>query len=183
MKVIAFTGMPFSGKSETVKVANKMNIPTVRMGDAIWEEVKNQGLKIADENVAKIASEMRIKYGKDIWAKKTYEKVRQLENEKFIIIDGVRNIEEIDFFKNKLGRDFFLIAVKCSEKTRHQRALSRNREDDSGDIKRILERDQREKKWGIDLVMKSANITITNEGPIEDLQKKIKEIILEFKNR
>jgi len=183
MKIIAFTGMPFSGKSEAVKVANKMNIPTIRMGDAIWEEVKNQGMKIVDENVANIASEMRKIYGKEIWAKKTYEKLQSLQNKEFIIIDGIRNIEEIEFFKNKLGKDFLLIAVKSSDKTRHERAFSRNRVDDSGDINRILKRDQREVYWGIDTVINSANITITNEGSIEDLQKSIKEIFLEFKKR
>jgi dephospho-CoA kinase len=183
MKIIAFTGMPFSGKSEAVKVAKRMKIPTVRMGDTVWEEVKKQGLVIVDENVAKVASDMRKKFGKEIWAKKTYEKVRLLENEEMIIIDGIRNIEEIDFFKSKLGENFLLVSVNCTDETRHQRAFSRNREDDSIEINRILKRDHRELDWGIDTVIKSADKTITNEGSIENLQKAIEDIILEFKNR
>ena len=43
MKIIAFAGMPFSGKSEAVRIAKDYKIPVIRMGDMIWEETKKQG--------------------------------------------------------------------------------------------------------------------------------------------
>ena len=33
MQVLAFAGMPFSGKSEAVKIAKEMDIPIIRMGE------------------------------------------------------------------------------------------------------------------------------------------------------
>ena len=68
MKIIAFTGMPFSGKSEAVEIAKKLGIPVVRMGDMVWDEVKKQGLEINDGNVGFIANKMRESHGMDIWA-------------------------------------------------------------------------------------------------------------------
>ena len=76
MKILAFTGMPFSGKTEAVKLAKNRGIPIIRMGDMIWREVKNQGLELSDKNVGIVASKMREKFGKNIWAKKTLEEIK-----------------------------------------------------------------------------------------------------------
>ena len=43
MKIIAFTGMPASGKSEAVQLAKDKGIPVIRMGDLVWEETRRQG--------------------------------------------------------------------------------------------------------------------------------------------
>jgi len=180
MKIIAFTGMPFSGKSEAVQIAKDIGITVVRMGDMVWDEVKKRGLKISDENVGAIANQMREQNGKDIWAKRTIEKIRSLKNVEFIVIDGIRNTEEISTFRRELKGDFIIVAVEVPEETRHKRALSRGREDDSKNLEKIKERDKREIGWGIDTVIASADIIISNEGTIKDFRKKIKEILKEF---
>lgn len=180
MKIIAFTGMPFAGKSEAVKVGKEMGIPVIRMGDMVWEEVKRRGLDINDENVGKIADEMRRSYGMDIWAKRTIDKILKMKNVNKIIIDGIRNFEEIDFFKKMLGNNFILISILASDEKRYQRAMKRGREDDSKDIELIKERDQREKSWGIENVIASADVVVPNEGSLEDFQRKIREILIKI---
>ena len=177
MKTIAFAGMPFSGKSEAVKIAKELGIPVVRMGDMVWEEVKKQGLEINDENVGFIANKMREKHGMDIWARRTVEKIISMKNVDKIVIDGVRNFEEIDFFKKMLGSDFVIIAVEVSDETRYRRALTRGREDDSLDLDLVKKRDEREISWGLDRVIASADVVVSNEGSIEDFRKKIKDIL------
>ena len=177
MKIIAFTGMPFSGKSEAVQIAKDSGIPVVRMGDMVWEEVKKQGLKINDENVGTIANQMREQHGKDIWAKRTIEKIRSMKNAESIIIDGIRNAEEISTFKKELKGDFIVVAVEVPEEMRHKRALNRGREDDSKNLEKIKERDKREIGWGIDTVIASADIVISNAGNIDDFRDKIRKIL------
>ena len=61
MKILAFTGMPASGKSVAVEIAKEKNIPVIRMGDAVWFETKKQGLLLNDKNVGKVANDMREK--------------------------------------------------------------------------------------------------------------------------
>jgi dephospho-CoA kinase len=177
MKIIAFTGMPFSGKSEAVKVAKDMEIPIVRMGDMVWNEVNDRGLKLNYKNVGFIADQMREKHGLDIWAIKTINKIKSMGNIKSIVIDGIRNVEEIEVFKNELGDNFVVIAIETSKKMRHKRALKRGRKDDSKDIKELNERDQRELGWGLGSVIASADIVVLNEGSITDFKKRIKEIL------
>jgi dephospho-CoA kinase len=177
MKIIAFAGMPFSGKSEAVKIAKDLNIPVIRMGDMIWEETKAQSFEINDTNVGKIANEMRKTHGMDIWAKRTLDKIKSLEESELLVVDGVRNIEEIETFEKELGKDFILIAVEVSNETRYKRAMTRGREDDSADINLIKERDKRELSWGLGNVISSADIVITNEGTMKDFQNKIKDLL------
>ena len=177
MKIIAFAGMPFSGKTEAVKIAKNMDLPMIRMGDAVWEEVKKQGLDITDKNVGLIANEMRQKHGMDIWAKRTVEKILSMQSTSKIVIDGVRNFEEIDFFKKMLGADFIVIAIEVSDKTRYKRAMKRGRKDDSKNLELVKKRDRREINWGLDKVIASADIVISNEGEIEKFRKKIKEVL------
>ena len=176
MKVIAFAGMPFSGKSEAVKIAKDMNIPVIRMGDMIWEETKNRGLELTDENVGTIANNMRKEHGMDIWAKRTLDKIKSTKEAKILVIDGVRNIEEIETFEKELGEKFILIAVDVTDETRYKRAMNRGREDDSQDIKLIKERDKRELSWGLGNVIASADVVISNEGPVEVFKQKIKDL-------
>jgi dephospho-CoA kinase len=177
MKVIAFTGMPFSGKTEAVNVAREMNIPVIRMGDLVWDEVKKLGLEINDANVGKVANEMRIKEGMDIWARKTIEKIKKLEDVNCIVIDGIRNIEEVELFKEKLGKDFVLIAIHASPGIRIKRALARGRKDDVRSIEELKEREKRELKWGLGLVIASADIILTNESDLEEFRQKVKEVL------
>ena len=177
MKIIAFTGMPFSGKTEAVKIAKNMNFQVVRMGDMVWDEVNKQGLKLNNKNVGTIANQMREKHGQDIWALKTINKIKSMGKIESIIIDGIRNIEEIDTFKRELGKNFVVVAVETSDKTRQKRALKRGRKDDSKDIKKVKERDQRELRWGLGSAIASADIVVSNEGSIDGFRKYIKETL------
>jgi dephospho-CoA kinase len=177
MKIIAFAGMPFSRKTEAVQIAKDLDIPVVRMGDAVWDEVKNQGLELNDKNVGIVADKMRKEKGMDIWARRTLDKIKSLKKANVIVIDGIRNVEEIDRFKKDLGKDFVVITVGSSNETRYKRAQSRGRQDDSKDINKIKERDKRELHWGLDVVIASADIVISNEGNIDEFRDKVKKIL------
>jgi len=180
MKILAFTGMPASGKSVAVQIAKEKSIPVIRMGDADWEETKKQGLKLNDKNVGFVANSMREKYGNDIWAQKTIEKIKLLHKTDNLVIDGIRNREEIDFFKKELGSDFVVIAIHAFDETRKKRVLARGRKDDSKEIKDIEERDRRELGWGLGEVIISADITISNEGSIDEFRDKIRKTLDEI---
>ncbi len=177
MKIIAFTGMPCSGKSEAVQIAKEMNIPVFRMGDMVREEVKKRGLALNENNVGTIADQMRRNLGMDIWAKRTLDKISLLEKTKHIIIDGIRNNEEIDTFKKSLDKDFIIIAVTASDETRQKRFLNRGREDDSFNIQDLKDRDKRELNWGLDTVIASADIIVPNEDGINEFRKEIRSIL------
>lgn len=173
MKVIAFTGMPASGKSEAVQIAKDKGIAVIRMGDLVWEETKRQGKPLDDKNVGEIANGMRKTHGMDIWAKRTVEKIRSLKQASVLVIDGVRNREELACFKKELGLDFSVVAIQASDEQRRKRAIARGRTDDSTDRRDLEERDKREISWGLQKVIADADIVIQNQGSLEELRKQI----------
>ncbi len=177
MRIIAFTGMPWAGKTEAVSIAREMGLQIFRMGDLVWEEVEKQGLIVDSENVGRIAEEMRQKYGNDIWARKTCEKIQSIESIDNIVIDGIRSLDEVNYFKKIFGKNFIIIAIVASDDIRRKRALKRKRKDDANDIEKIKERDEREIKWGLPLVIKKADYIIPNEGALRDFQMKIRELL------
>jgi dephospho-CoA kinase len=177
MKIIAFTGMPASGKSEAVQLAKDKGIPVIRMGDLVWEETKRQGKPLDDKNVGSVATSMRKEYGMDIWAKRTVEKIHSLKKSLHLVIDGVRNMEEIEYFKKELGLDFFVIAIDAPDELRRKRAITRGRTDDSKDLKDLEERDKREIHWGLQKVIMDADIIIQNNGSLDQFQKQVLTVL------
>ena len=173
MKIIAFTGMPASGKSEAVQLAKNKGIPVIRMGDLVWEETKQQGKPLNDKNVGDVASSMRKRFGMDIWAKRTVEKIHSLKKSPHLIIDGVRNMEEIEYFKKELRLDFFVVAIDASDDLRRKRAIARGRTDDSKNLKDLEERDKREIHWGLQKVIADADIIIPNNGSLDQFKKQV----------
>jgi len=183
MKAVVFTGMPWSGKSEAVAIAGTLGLPVVRMGDFVWEEVKRRDLLLNSENVGRTASEMRKEQGKEIWAKRTVDYIKSLGSISIVIIDGARNIEEIEFFQQVFKEDFLLVAIIASDPIRHRRAMARDRTDDSKNISDIRKRDEREVSWGIEKVISSADVVIENNNSLDKFCNQMKEFLLDLQKR
>ncbi len=177
MKIVAFVGLPGSGKTEAVRIAKNEGLLAIRMGDAVWEETKKQGLELNDKNVGQVANSMREKIGMDIWARRTVERIKSFNKKDYVVIDGIRNIEEINLFKKELSNDFIIIAVDAPDEVRKKRTLSRRRKDDVDNLKSFKERDKRELRWGLGEVIASADIVISNEGSIDEFRDKIRKIL------
>jgi dephospho-CoA kinase len=176
MKILAFAGMPFSGKSVAVELVKQQKIAVVRMGDMVWEETKRQGRPLDDKNVGDVANTMRTKQGMDIWAQRTVNAIKAMKPTNMMVIDGIRNREEIAYFKKTLGSDFIVIAIDATDEIRHQRGLARGRADDSKNLKDIQKRDERETRWGLREVIKSADMVIENNNGLEEFQTQIKNV-------
>ncbi|MDT7887264.1 MAG: AAA family ATPase, partial [Thermoproteota archaeon] len=117
MKIICITGMPLAGKTLISSFAKELGIPVISMGDKIREIAKRNNINAKD--IGNLIFEIRNKYGKDAIAKQCYEDIKKINSD--VIIDGVRNIEEIEYF-SKLG-EVYIIAIFAPRKLRFERAL------------------------------------------------------------
>ncbi|KCZ72662.1 dephospho-CoA kinase [Candidatus Methanoperedens nitroreducens] len=176
MRLIAFVGMPASGKSEASAVAHRLNIPVVSMGDIVREETAKRGLSPTDENIGGMGTKLRREEGMDAIARRCTSKIRSLDSP-VVVIDGTRNIEEVDYFKRQFGSDFKLIAIKTPFDIRFARMKKRCRSDDMCNSGELERRDERERGWGVDKAMEMADITIENTGSIEKFHKEIEKIL------
>jgi len=176
MKLIAFVGMPASGKSEAAAIAKKMGIPVVNMGDVVREETVRRGLSLTDENIGGTGTALRREEGMDVISKRCIPRILNIKTS-VIVIDGTRNINEIEYFKQEFGNDFKLIAIHAPFVIRFERIRKRARSDDMSSIEELKRRDEREKGWGLDKAIEEADITIDNTGTIEKFQNEIEHLL------
>ena len=177
MRVIAFVGLPLSGKTTASKVAEEMGIPVVCMGDVVREEAKRRNLPLTDEVLGKIASELREREGMDAIAKRCIPLIRERGRDVgVVVVDGVRGIAEVEAFKRAFD-DFILIAIESPLELRFQRAIKRKRSDDVKTIEELKERDERELSWNLGKALEIADFTIENTGSLEDFKDKIRGIL------
>ena len=177
MKVIGFCGLPGSGKSTAINVVRDLGI-IINMGDIVRNEAKTRNIEPIDENLGKIAKDLREKQGEGIIAQKCVELVKNLQTE-VVFIDGIRSLAEVNIFRNHWK--FPLIEVVSKRKLRYERITRRARSDDSISINEIIERENREIGFGIKNVIEKANYRIKNNSTINKLEtitrKVIKKII------
>lgn len=171
IKIVAFAGMPGSGKTAAVKVATDRGIQVLRMGDSVWDEVKRRDLPLEAKVVGQIADEMRETHGPDIWARRTLKKVDT--DAKLVVIDGLRSLAELAVFKAALGNNFVLVHVMCPTEVRMQRILARGREDDTASLEAFKARDERELSWGLGEVLDEADVVISNTGTEQELRMNV----------
>jgi len=175
MKLIAFVGMPASGKSEASAIARSLGIPVINMGDMVREETARRGLPPTDENIGGTGTALRREEGMDAVARRCVPRIPT--NLPVVVVDGTRNIEEINYFKKTFGDDFKLIAIHAPFELRFERVKKRFRSDDMGSIEELKRRDEREKGWGLDRAIKMADATIENTGTIEEFRKEIEALL------
>ncbi len=173
--VIGITGMPGSGKGTVREILRKYGFPVVVMGDEVRAEVARRKLKPTPENLGKIMLQIRAEEGPEVLAKRCIPKIRALDAE-VVVVDGLRSLHEVRAFKREFPK-FKVVAIHASPKTRFQRLLKRGRSDDPRDWETFYMRDQRELEVGIGEVIATADYMIVNEGSIEQLKAKFRQII------
>lgn len=173
MVILILTGMPGSGKDIFVQEAAKADFKHIRMGDMVRFFAKKANIAPTDSSIGKFATDQRAKYGADIWARRTLEKMPPGN----VLIDGSRSLTEIDHFKSVLGNDLKVIAVDAPAEMRFQRLGARGREDDPSVYEEFQARDERELSWGLGEAIENANITITNDATLEEFRNKCQSLI------
>ncbi len=169
------TGMPGSGKSLIRKAAERLNLPVVSMGDIVRERAILEGVSLTPESLGRLAVDLRDKYGDDIIAKLTIDKILKdgLNRLKVVVIEGVRSWSEVESFQRAFGRTV-IVAVHAPRKVRFKRLVVRKRRDDPRNWKEFEERDERELEWGIGKVIAFSDYIILNYE-----HKNIEEVIRE----
>jgi dephospho-CoA kinase len=179
MKIIAFVGMPASGKSEAARIAAGMGIPVVNMGDVIRKEVLKRGLEPNDSNSGMVATDLRKCEGLDAVAKRCISQIRGTGSE-LVVIDGVRGIAEVECFRQELGKGFILISIYAPIEVRFSRIQKRGRSDDMSSMEGLRRRDERELGWGMGEAIEASNIEIENNFSLETFRKDVIEVLSNY---
>ncbi len=182
MKVIGIVGLPGSGKGECSRIAQQAGIPVVTMGDVIRNEVRKAGLPPLDTHMGEIAQKLREEQGMGAIAIACIPIIEQIQTQ-FILIDGIRGDAEVQIFKDHFP-SFILIAIKADSFVRLSRLQNRKRTDDCITIEDLTRRDTRETSWGLLHALEMADVTIMNNGSLQEFEEQVTELFIKrvFRN-
>jgi len=194
MKLIGFVGLPGSGKGEASKIARELGMVVVVMGDVIRQEAARLGLEPTDQNLGRIGNTLREKEGPEAIAKRTLEIARKTGRD-LVVVDGLRSQAEAEYFRSQ-AEEFYLIEVQAAAEARLRWLEKRGRPDDpkredkgnaeaggqakSNSASALEERECREKGWGLCQAMEGADYRIDNSGNLEDLRRKVVNLLGEI---
>jgi len=167
------TGMSGAGKTTLARHFEENGYRIVTMGDVIRDLAKERGLSPTPENLGSVAKGIRAEEGEAAVAERCVEKIDAIPEED-VVIDGIRSIKEVEIFKD--AYDATLVSVQASEVTRFNRLKRRNRSDDPPDLATFRARDERELGFSLGLAIAAADVTVDNEGTLQDLRAEFQRL-------
>ncbi len=184
VKILAIVGMSGSGKSVAVDYLTEKGYPKIYFGGMIYKEMEKRGIERTEdgESEKKFREMIRETEGKDWVVRQVISETRDLieAGQKRIILDGVYSWTEYKTLKHEFPGCMTFIGVVVDKKLRYKRVAGRTLRAFDGNA--IRERDRSEienlEKGG---PIVAADYYILNNGSVDDMKKRIDEILKEIK--
>lgn len=180
--ILGFVSKFCAGKgAATSYLTEKHGFYCSSCSDRIREEILKQGKEINRENLQETGGKLRIEFGPAVLAQRTWEHISNSGFEK-VVVDSIRGKEEVEFLKKIPG--FYLIALTADQKIRFRRMLSRKTPGDPTtweDFLKAEERDINSDGRNIEACLEMADYKIENNGTLEELHKKLDDLLEEIK--
>lgn len=180
MKVVAIVGMAGAGKSVVSRVFEANGYVRVRFGDITDQEIRKRNQVINETNERQIRELLRKEHGMAAYAILNRPRIDESLKNSDAVLDGLYSWEEYLYFKECYGKDFYVVAVWASPKTRYARLAARKER--SLSLQEAANRDKTEienlNKGG---PIACADFTLTNEISLEDIKSQAQSIVNRLK--
>ncbi|OGG41581.1 hypothetical protein A2837_00360 [Candidatus Kaiserbacteria bacterium RIFCSPHIGHO2_01_FULL_46_22] len=182
--IIGITGTNGAGKGVVVDYLKSKGFAHYSNSGYISEELVRRGMELTRSNMRLVGNEFRERYGAGYLAEVALQKAAEsgVEN---IANEAIRSTGEAQKIKEAGG---YLILVDADRKTRYERIFKRKSGKDLIDFDTFVEQEERE--WygtegehdmNIRKVMDMADFSILNDSTVEELYKKIDEVLSKIK--
>ena len=180
--IIAFVGMPGSGKSLALETVMKEDIPVIHLRPVIEDECSKRGLPVNNRTLREVATELRNSYGRDIVVRRAISKIDEAYKKGHVAVDSLKSPEEVNYLR-KRGYEVALIAVHASPTTRFERIKERGLKWDPNELDGFNWRDQMELKWGLGNLIAQADTMLVNEFSPSSLVSAVRELLKAIKKK
>lgn len=179
-KIIAVVGMCGAGKSEAVEFFQNLDYKLVYFGGITLEKLREENVEITPENEKSMREGLRAKYGMGAYAILSLSKIREYIKNDNVVIDGLYSWDELLILKEEFGDLVNVIAIIADKNIRYGRLSKRKIRALTKDeaIKRDVAEIENMAKGG---PIAFADYYCFNDSTIEDLNKRLKEILEDIK--
>lgn len=133
---------------------------------------------ITRDNLIKLALVLKEGYGPSIIVDSL---IRDMEKNgsAVIIADGIRMHGDVEPFRKKFGKNFFLVYVTADLKLRYERTKIRKQNDgeEEATLEQFLEEEGKLTEVSIHEIGRKADFKLNNNGTAEELKKQIDEMM------
>ena len=149
---------------------------SVSCSDSIRSWLRDQGLETTRDALIEGGRQLRREGGAGVLA----EMLLEILDGEDAVVDSIRTPAEVEALRSR--GDFTLIEVRADEESRWQRMTARGRSGDPIEKEAFLSQEAAEAKsedeagQALDATAEMADITVLNDGSIEDLEGKLVEI-------
>ena len=174
--LVGLTGRNASGKSTLVSWFSERGLRSVSCSDSIRTWLSDQGIETTREALIEGGRELRRNGGAGVLA----EMLLEILDGEDAVVDSIRTPAEVEALRGR--GDFFLIDVRADEEARWQRMTQRGRAGDSVEKEAFLSQEAAEATskdeagQALDATAAMADITVLNDGTLEDLEEKLEGI-------
>ncbi len=179
--IIGVSGTFGSGKDTVAKIIESKGFEHFSTADILRVETANLGRSIERESLRQTGNELRAKFGSGFLAEKAINRA-STDN---ILVSGIRSRGEIDNVINH--KNSYLIFVDAPVAVRFKRISDRGRNiEDFHTMEKFKKSEVLELKGDVNsqnilYCRKKADFVLQNDGTLEDLEKKIDEILVKIK--
>lgn len=185
MLIVGVVGQIASGKGILVNyLTSHFGFTSFSLSTIVHAELEKKGIKKYTRQLLQdVGDNLRREFGDDILARRAMSQLNTHSGRVFrpIIIEGIRNPGEIEFFKK--NKNFILLGVKASRRLRFQRLISRDKKWDPKIYKDFLKVDRRD--IGVDQNKSGQQVgkclvycdyILTNNKDVKDFEKKVEKL-------
>jgi dephospho-CoA kinase len=175
--ILGITGTMGSGKGAAVEYLKTKGFEHYTYSDILRDIAGKRNIEPTRENLQKLGLDIKIESRN--MGVLSQEMLKKIKTDK-AIVDGVRNVDEIEELKKKKG--VYILGVTAGQRVRYKRMRKRNREGDPvtfSEFKRLDNLENRGKTKGqeINNCLKMTDFLIENNGTMDKLKKKIDEVL------
>tara|TARA_Y100000588_G_scaffold357789_1_gene415359 strand:- start:2736 stop:3275 length:540 start_codon:yes stop_codon:yes gene_type:complete len=174
--LIGLTGRNASGKSTLVGWFSERGLRSVSCSDSIRAWLSDQGVEPTRDALIEGGRELRRRGGGGVLA----EMLLDILDGDDAVVDSIRTPAEVEALRSR--GDFVLIEVRADEGARWGRMVDRGRSGDPTEKSSFLAQEAAEAKaedeagQALDATARMADVSVLNDGTLEDLETKLEEI-------
>ena len=171
-KVIGISGALASGKTTVGKILEKNGFEYSRYSLVLRKKLESEGKEINRINLQEYGDYVNKHKGQRWLGQQLIKQFYNPQTTKYLVIDGLRFLEDSAFLKEQFGNYFLHIHILTEDKVRKRRYQLVNENNVSFEIATLHEVERES-----ELLLKKADIVIENNGTLEELEKKTINLI------